>query len=81
MRRSAVSVPANLAEGAARNSRREFSRFLAIARGSLSELETYVVIARELGYLKGAEILDETIDEVFRLLGGLINAEARKGRA
>jgi four helix bundle protein len=81
MRRPAVSVPANLAEGAARNSTREFSRFLGIARGSLSELETYVVIARELGYLKGAEILDETIDEVFRLLGGLINAEARKGRA
>ena len=79
MRRSAVSVPANLAEGAARNSTREFSRFLSIARGSLSELETYVVIAKELGYLKGAVRLDEAIDEEFRLLSGLINAQARKG--
>lgn len=78
MRRAAVSVPANLAEGAARNSTREFARFLGIARGSLSELETYVVIARELGYLKDADELERMLDKIFKLLSGLLNAQ--KGR-
>jgi four helix bundle protein len=77
MRRCAVSVPANIAEGAARNSRREFVHFLGIARGSLSELETYVVIGRNLGYLKTTDQLEQMIDEVFAMLGGLINAQKR----
>ena len=78
MRRAAVSVPANLAEGAARNSPREFARFLAIARGSLSELETYIVIARELGYLKDTAELEQMLDSVFKLLSGLLNAQKRR---
>ena len=57
LRRSAVSVPSNIAEGAARSSKKEFLQFLSIARGSLSELETQVIIAKELGYV-------ETIDSV-----------------
>ena len=81
MRRAAVSVPANLAEGAARNSTREFAHFLGIARGSLSELETYVVIARELGYLKDTDELEQTLDKVFKLLGGLLNAQKRRDQA
>lgn len=47
MRRSAVSIPSNIAEGAARNGAREFVQFLGVAKGSLSELETQLLIAAE----------------------------------
>lgn len=51
MRRAAVSIPSNIAEGVARNSRKEFIQFLYISLGSLSELETQVIIANKIGYL------------------------------
>jgi four helix bundle protein len=74
MRRSAVSVPSNIAEGAARNSDKEFLHFLSMARGSLSELETQLVIAKEIGYTHETAELEKQIDDVFGLLGGLINS-------
>ena len=73
MRRCAVSVPSNIAEGAARASSKEFLHYLTMARGSLSELDTQLVIARELGYLDDATVVKQ-LDAVFGLLGGLINS-------
>ncbi len=77
MRRSAVSVPSNIAEGAARDSNPEFVRFLTIARGSLSELETQLIIARDLAYTNDDQILTQ-VDRVFALIGGLINSIKKK---
>jgi len=59
MRRAAISYPSNIAEGAARSGRREFIQFVYIALGSLSELETQIIISMRLGYLKDKNILDE----------------------
>ena len=75
MRRAAVSIPANIAEGAARSTSKEFVQFLTIARGSLSELETLVVISRELGYLKADVELDNALQKQFGALGSLIKVE------
>ena len=71
MRRAAVSVPSNVAEGAARSGRREFAQFLSVASGSLSELDTQLLIAAELGYVEQAHPILEQINEASALLAGL----------
>ena len=78
MRRSAISVPSNIAEGAARGGTKEFIHFLGVARGSLSELETQLHISRELGYVPNAQDVDVRIEEIFRLLGGLVSSLKNK---
>ncbi len=74
MRRAAVSVPANIAEGYGRGSRIEYVRFLRIARGSLAELQTHLFIAHDLGMLKTDVQLDELVAETARVLQGLIQS-------
>ena len=74
MRRAAISIPSNIAEGAARGGTKEFMHFLGVARGSLSELETQLYISKELGYVTNAQDVDSQIEEIFRLLGGLISS-------
>ena len=74
MRRSAVSISSNIAEGHARNSTQEMIRFCSIALGSVAELETQLVIARELNFGKTVEsvALGQSLDELSRMLHGLI---------
>jgi len=59
MRRAAVSVPSNIAEGAARGSNKEYIYFLNISLGSLSELETQLIISQNLEYLESVDILSD----------------------
>lgn len=76
LRRAAVSVPSNIAEGAERPGKREFLHYLGVARGSLGELETLALIAQRLGYVSGraAEELLKDADEIGRMLRGLRRA-------
>lgn len=74
MRRCAVSVPSNIAEGHARNSQAEFRRFLSIARGSNAELTTQLMIANNLGYLPDSTTSLKMVDEVGRIISGLIKS-------
>ena len=74
MRRAATSIATNIAEGAARKSKREFARFLHIAQGSLSELDTQLEIVKRLGYLheESWRVLDSRMNEIDKMLSGLI---------
>ena len=65
MRRSSVSIPSNIAEGAARNSTKDYVRFLYISLGSLSELETQIIIASKLDYMDNP--LEEKIIEIRKM--------------
>ena len=76
MRRSAVSVPCNIAEGAARKSKAEFLQFLNIAQGSLSELDTQLELAYMLGYIdaESQQVTLAEITTIFRMLSGLVRS-------
>jgi four helix bundle protein len=74
-RRSAASIPANIAEGKGRDSNREFLRFLVIARGSLEETKYHLLLGKDLDYLPEADynnLLDQ-YNVMGKMLNGLIN--------
>ena len=76
MRRAVISIASNIAEGAARQTKKEFAQFLHNAQGSLSELDTQLIIANRLGYLPD-EVLKEVteqLDSEDRMLTGLIKS-------
>ncbi len=73
IRRAAVSIPANIAEGAGRHSKKEFAHFLSNSQGSASELETELVISLRLGYLDKPSFVSLTnqLERIGRLITGL----------
>ena len=77
MRRSAVSIPSNIAEGAARHCRKKFIQFLHIASGSVAELETQLLLAIQMGFISGDHVISH-IEEVRKLLLGLLRSLKKK---
>jgi four helix bundle protein len=76
MRRAAVSIPSNLAEGAARRDNKEFRQFMNIAQGSINELDTQLELASMLGYLDASTHADLTVKltDISKMLFGLTRA-------
>ena len=80
IRRAAISIPANIAEGAARQTRREFLQFLYIARGSISEVDSLLEIAQRLGDTQNESIgiIEQKLKDVDKIITGLIQSLKRK---
>ncbi|KAF0218760.1 MAG: hypothetical protein FD174_2543 [Geobacteraceae bacterium] len=81
MRRAAVSIPSNIAEGAARNTSKEFVQFLFIALGSAAELETQLIIAERLGFGDNHTETAHRVLAIKQMLNGLIRHYRTKGNA
>ena len=77
MKRAAVSIPSNIAEGASRNTKKEFIQFLYIASGSASELETQIIIAQRLNYIDNVTILLADLTIIRKMINALISALKR----
>ena len=72
MRRAAVSIPSNIAEGAARNFKKEFLQFLHFSLGSAAELETQLIIAENLGFSRNSAEFHQKVARIKRMINGLI---------
>ena len=80
MRRAAVSIPVNIAEGAARKGKKEFIHFLHISLGSMTELDTLLLLSGELGFItkEKIDILTAELDTIGKLIYGLIKSLERE---
>ena len=74
MRRCAVSIPSNIAEGSSRQNAKEFMQFLYIANGSLSELDTQLIISQRLNYISDIQIYEEPIRQLRSMISELIKS-------
>jgi four helix bundle protein len=76
LRRAAVSIPSNIAEGHRRGSNKEFQKFLVMARGSLAEVETQLILALDLKFLEESEteVPLQEIEEIGKMINGLIKS-------
>ena len=80
MRRAAISIPANIAEGSARGYRKEYLHFVSIAFGSVTELETHALIAEKLNFIKGEQLQDvqKLIEEIAKMVNALSKALSKE---
>jgi four helix bundle protein len=76
LRRAAISIPSNIAEGSARKNTKEFIQFLHVSLGSAAELETQLIISVNLGYIDNQTSisLQNELEEIFKMLSGLIRS-------
>ncbi len=74
IRRSAVSIPSNIAEGSGRNGTKEYIQFLYIALGSLCELETQIIIAKEIGYINNIEKIERDMTIIKKMINSMITS-------
>lgn len=77
IRRCAVSIPSNVAEGAARNSKKEFIRFLYVALGSAAELATQITLSQRIGYLTTTGEILNKLESIQKMLNALISSLKR----
>jgi len=73
MRRAAISIPSNIAEGNSRNTTKEYIQFLYISLGSKAEVETLVEISKRLGYINDSSNIDDLCNEVGKLINAIIS--------
>lgn len=78
MRRASISVPSNISEGAARHSQREFLQFIYVGLGSLTELETQILLSKRLGFIGEDRHICDSVEKVRAKLLGLIKAVKAK---
>jgi four helix bundle protein len=70
--RCSVSIPSNIAEGSAKESQKDFARFLEIALGSSFELETQILLSENMGYIENSEVIIKDLNSLQRRISGLI---------
>lgn len=78
IKRCSVSIPSNIAEGSGRNTTKEYIQFVYIAQGSASELETQLIIGKNLGFFQNIDHYIEEINIIRKMLNGLINSLKKK---